>query len=187
MNNNKIMFLIFHGFSEYSGISKKIRYQADAIKQCGLDLFLCYCEMDELHNHIRMLNGDVIINYGNNSIAKMKKRFEFLSIYKAIKDNDIKKVYIRHNHNASPWMSSFLKKLEKDGVRVVLEIPTYPYDSEYDKLMFKEKFEHKIDKLFRGSMAKYLFRIVTFTDHKMIWGVPTIKISNGIDFNKIPL
>ena len=28
------LFLIFYGFQEYNGISKKIRYQVDAFKQC---------------------------------------------------------------------------------------------------------------------------------------------------------
>lgn len=31
----KILFLVFYGFQEYNGISKKIGYQADALRQCG--------------------------------------------------------------------------------------------------------------------------------------------------------
>lgn len=29
----KILFLIFYGFQEYNGISKKIRYQIDALRE----------------------------------------------------------------------------------------------------------------------------------------------------------
>ena len=34
----KALFLIFHGFEEANGISKKIRYQIEALKECGLQV-----------------------------------------------------------------------------------------------------------------------------------------------------
>ena len=165
--NEKMMFLVFHGFSESNGISKKIRYQVDALRACGQDVYLCYCKMDEHMNHIRMVHDNVIINYGNTSFGKLNKRFEFTSIYKSIINNNIKWVYIRHNHNSSPWMVSFLKKLKRAGVKTVLEIPTFPYDQEYNGLYPKDKFELKIDQLFRKRMAKNLYRIVTL-DRKSV-------------------
>lgn len=33
----KALFLIFHGFNEANGISKKIHYQVKALKDCGVD------------------------------------------------------------------------------------------------------------------------------------------------------
>lgn len=41
----KVLFLIFHGFDPNNGISKKISYQVNALKQCGNEVHLCY--MDE--------------------------------------------------------------------------------------------------------------------------------------------
>ena len=41
----KALFLIFHGFDEANGISKKIRYQVKALKDCGLDVRTCYYEV----------------------------------------------------------------------------------------------------------------------------------------------
>ena len=38
----KALFLIFHGFEEANGISKKIRYQVKALKECGMDVHTCY-------------------------------------------------------------------------------------------------------------------------------------------------
>ena len=40
----KILFLVFYGFQEYNGISKKIGYQADALRQCGADVRVCRYE-----------------------------------------------------------------------------------------------------------------------------------------------
>jgi hypothetical protein len=42
----KALFLIFHGFEEGNGISKKIRYQIKALKECGLDVSICYMTED---------------------------------------------------------------------------------------------------------------------------------------------
>lgn len=42
----KILFLIFHGFDEANGISKKIRYQVKALRDCGADVRVCW--LDEI-------------------------------------------------------------------------------------------------------------------------------------------
>jgi glycosyltransferase involved in cell wall biosynthesis len=36
-------------------------------------------------------------------------------------------------------------------------------------------------------LAKYIYRIVTFSDDKIIFGTPTINLSNGIDFDHIKM
>lgn len=41
----KALFLIFHGFDKANGISKKIHYQVKALKECGLDVRLCYYDI----------------------------------------------------------------------------------------------------------------------------------------------
>ena len=41
----KALFLIFHGFNEANGISKKIRYQVKALKECGVDVRLCHYDV----------------------------------------------------------------------------------------------------------------------------------------------
>lgn len=38
----KILFLVYHGFSDYSGISKKIHYQVKGLRENGHDVRLCY-------------------------------------------------------------------------------------------------------------------------------------------------
>ena len=66
-----------------------------------------------------------------------------------------------------------------------MEIPTYPYDQEY--VLSKRKIQLLIDKCFRKQLAKYLDRIITFSNYKTIFGIPTLQISNGIDFKDIPV
>ena len=78
-----------------------------------------------------------------------------------------------------------VKQMKKYGAKVVMEIPTYPYDSEYEAQgMSKQIFQ---DRLFRNHLAKQLEAIVTFSDYEQIFGQRTIRISNGIDFDSVKM
>lgn len=66
-----------------------------------------------------------------------------------------------------------------------MEIPTYPYDQEY--VAWSIKFNLAIDRCFRHRLAKELDGIVTFSNAEHIFGGKTIRISNGIDFEAIPI
>lgn len=44
-----------------------------------------------------------------------------------------------------------------------------------------------IDKIYRKKLCKYVDKIVTFSNDDKIYGIKTIKISNGIDIDKISL
>lgn len=179
----KVLFLIFHGFDPNNGISKKISYQVDAFKKCGADVHLCY--MDETNNKKRLIDGKVITDYGNGLSSKILKRIVFSSITKYVKDNKIDFVYIRSNHNANPFTINMLRCMKRYGAKVVMEIPTYPYDSEYEAQgMNKQIF---FDRIFRNSLAKQLDAIVTFSDYDNIFGQRTIRISNGIDFESVKM
>ena len=179
----KVLFLIFHGFDPNNGISKKISYQVNALKACGKDVHLCY--MDETVSKRRMVDNLTITDYGNGMMSKILKRIEFSSIAKYAQKNDIEFVYIRSNHNANPFTIRLVKQMKRAGMKVVMEIPTYPYDQEYfNKSMRRQLIQ---DKLFRKKFAKQLDAIVTFADEDFIFGQQTIKISNGIDFDSIKI
>jgi len=179
----KVLFLIFHGFDPSNGISKKISYQVNALKRCGNEVHLCY--MDEVGTKKRMIDENVIADYGCGFLSKILKRIDFSAISRYVKNNHIDIVYIRSNHNANPFTIRMVKQMKKYGAKVVMEIPTYPYDSEYEAQgMSKQIFQ---DKLFRKHLAKQLDAIVTFSDYEHIFGQRTIRISNGIDFDSVKM
>ena len=179
----KALCVIFHGFDPNNGISKKIFYQVNALKDCGLEVHLCY--MDETSGKKRLIDDKVIADYGQGIISKVKKRTELSSITQYAKENGIDFVYLRSNHNASLFTIQMVKEMKKDGIKVVMEIPTYPYDSEYQA----QGISHQIfqDKLFRDQLAKHLDAIITFSDYDVIFGQRTIRISNGIDFDSVKM
>lgn len=177
----KILFLIFHGFDPNNGISKKISYQLEAFKACGHEAYLCY--MDESESKRRFVDDTVIADYGNGRKGKILKRTEFGSIVDYAIKEGIEFVYIRSNHNANPFTIHMVRRMKKNGMKVVMEIPTYPYDQEY---FYKNMWRQLVqDKIFRKLFAKQLDAIVTFTEESYIFGKQTIRISNGIDFDSV--
>ncbi len=180
----KALFLIFHGFNPANGISKKIHYQVNGLKACGVDTRLCY--MDETTGRkLRMVDNHVLRDYGSGLKSKLLKRTEYSSIIEYARKERIDFVYMRSDHNANPFTIHMVRKLKETGIKVVMEIPTYPYDQEYESLS-RRKFLF-IDQCFRKILARQLCGIVTFSDYPIIFGKPALQISNGVDFSQIPL
>ena len=178
-----ILFIIFHGFDVSNGISKKISYQINAFRALGHETHICY--MDEHGTKRRIVDNTVVADYGNGILSKIKKRIEFSSISQYAISHEIDFVYIRSNHNANPFTIKMIKKMKDKGIKVVMEIPTFPYDSEYKvQGISRQIFQ---DKLFRRRLASNLDAIVTFSDYQEIFGQRTIRISNGIDFGSVEI
>lgn len=68
----KTLFLVFYGFQEYNGISKKIRYQADALRLCGADVRTCHYEVGNDGSRKWMIDKDVLADLGKGIPAKIK-------------------------------------------------------------------------------------------------------------------
>jgi len=183
----KILFLIFHGFSDYSGISKKIFSQVEGLKENGHKVMLCYYTIDEAGHRKRMIDKSVLDDYGCGIFAPIKKRICYNAIVNSIIQNNIELVYIRSDHNANPFTIHFLKRLKQNGIRTAMEIPTYPYDNEYKDKNLRSRFELFTDKLFRKKLVKQLNGVVTFSNFTTIFGGKAINISNGINFNQVKI
>lgn len=183
----KGIFIHFYDLAPHSGISKKILYQVDALKKCGIDMELCYMDIDECGFQKRISGDNIIENYGNGLTAKFLKWISFKSLTKYILAKDIKFVYIRSFYNTNPQLLKMLKRLRVSGTKVVMEFPTYPYDIESRGGPLKYRLIFFLNRVFRKWLKNNIDKIVTFTDFPIIHGVQTICISNGIDFNSIKL
>ena len=183
----KILFLVYHGFSEVSGISKKIHYQVKGLRENGYEVHLCYYDFDCRGHRCRFVDGDVIKDYGKGIFAGLCQRIDYTCIYNYCKLNGIQFVYARCFQNANPFLISFFKKLNQLEIKSVTEIPTYPYDAEFVGFPFMTRMGLKIDQLFRHQLYQQMNAIVTFSDAEQIFGQCTIRISNGVDMDSIPL
>ena len=183
----KILYLVYHGFSDESGISKKIHYQVKGLRQNGHEVHLCYYDFDPRGHRCRYVGNKVIADYGTGALAAIRSRTQLDCIYNYCAVNAIEMVYARSFMNASPILVRLFHKLNKRGIKCITEIPTYPYDSEFKGYPLKYKIPLYIDKLFRKALAKKMEAIVTFSNEETIFGKHTICISNGIDLDRIPI
>lgn len=183
----KILFLVYHGFSDASGISKKIHSQVKGLRENGYEVHLCYYDFDADGNRCRFVDGSVIRNYGKGQIAGLLQRVDYDCIYEYCKQNKIDFVYARCFQNANPLLIRLFKRLKNLGIKSVTEIPTYPYDQEFVGFPFITRVGLKIDKMFRDKLSEQMNAIVTFSDSETIFGQRTIRISNGVDMDSIPL
>ena len=183
----KILFLVYHGFSEVSGISKKIHYQVKGLRENGHDVRLCYYGFAENGHRCRYIDDKVIQDYGIGKWAGIRQRLDYKCIYDYCIQNNIQFVYARCFQNANPWLIRFFKKIRKAGIHAVTEIPTYPYDKEFMHFEWTIRAGLKIDQLFRRKLYRQMDALVTFSDADRIFGQRTIRISNGVDFDSLPL
>lgn len=182
----KALFLAFQHILPCDGISKKIISENNALKHKDLDIKLTSFDTDDRGNLIYKVGEQTIETYGKGLSAKVRKRFQFGKLTRYIIDNDIRFLYIRYIHFANPFFVLMFRKLHRHGIVMFLEIPSFPYDCEY-KTTLRTILPIYTERLCRKSLARYVDRIVTFSGHDRIWNRPTIRISNGIDLDKIPV
>lgn len=183
----KILFLVYHGFSEFSGITKKIHYQVKGLRENGHEVYLCYYDFNSQGHRCRFVDNEVIQDYGKGIAAAFWQRIDYNCVYDYCKLKNIQFVYARCFQNASPFLISLFKRIKSLGIKTVTEIPTYPYDNEFVGFPFVTRVGLKIDQLFRNKLSRQMDAIVTFSNAKTIFGQRTICISNGVDMDSIPL
>jgi len=183
----RALFIHFFDFAPHSGISKKILYQVEAMRQCGLDVDLCFIDIDKVGTQRRVCGDVVVDNFGRGLYAKIFKWFKFSNLTKHILNERYDLIYIRSFYNTNPPLLRMLKRIQNAGIHVVMEYPTYPYDKETEGANLNYAIIFGLNRIFRKMLPGHISRIVTFTDLKTIEGIPTINISNGIDFNSIRL
>ena len=184
----KILFLVYHGFSEISGITKKIRAQVKGLRQNGHEVHLCYYDFDARGHRCRFVDQEVLCDYGTGVLAGLRQRLGFGCVADYCQSAGIELVYARCFQNASPVLISLFCRLRRMGVRSVTEVPTYPYDQEFVGFKYLPGLlALQADKLFRRRLYREMEAMVTFSDAREIFGCRTIRISNGVDFDAIPI
>lgn len=183
----RILFLTYHGFEEASGISKKMLAQIKGLRQNDHEVHVCYYDLADDGSRCRYVDGQVIRNYGRGRLTTLLQRMDYRCVNDYCRQHQIEFVYVRCFMNASPFNICLFKRLQAAGIKTVMEVPTYPYDGEFASLPLKYRLEHIFDKMFRHKLASYMNAIVTFSDATQIFGQRTIRISNGVDFDMLPL
>ena len=156
------------------GVQKKILDQSKAFCRHGLKVTI-------ISHNLGLVNLIDIDNTvcKSKSIGKGASKFAILAhAKKIISDYDV--FYIRYP-KSDPIFLSLLREIKNQNKKVVVEIPTFPYDNQ-GRDTIKGEIISLIDRIFRRFLSRYVDRIVTFTGEKEIFGIKTINTINGFDF-----
>ena len=162
-------------YSNLNGVPKKILNQSKAFVGFGYEVdILSYHDGQITISHVGEMTRDIISN-------GKSKTDVLLAVPKVIKGYD--NVYIRYPMSDYFFLRA-LKSIKHEGIPIVLEIPTYPYDSE-GKESLKGRFVMALDRFYRKKIHKYVDRVCTYSDDKRIFDIPAINTINGYDFSSV--
>lgn len=178
-----ILYISGLDLNKKTGVNKKVLSQIKAFDNIGANV--SYIAVKDENIYYFNKKGAEYIRKGSKSkvIRQIKIMNTNIKIIKKL--DNINLIYIRYSFS-TPQVIRLLKIAKKKHIKVVEEIPTYPYDEEIKnskKLVLK--FALIVDKCFRRMLKKYLCNLVTFSEDKKIFGIETIRINNGVDVNSI--
>ncbi len=163
------VYITTFGKNVSSGVTKKIDNQIKIFSEFSN---VKYINIPKKRGMIRRIlsilpGGSFSRDYPTFFEMAQKERFDY--------------VYIRQVEADRKYID-FIKKIRLmfPDSKIVMEFPTYPYDSDlfHSKTMWPWFYK---DVIYRRKLKKYIDRIVTFSDDKEIFGIKTIRTMNGID------
>lgn len=180
-----------------NGVPKKILSQYEAFQnKYGISNIWCAYFKDSREYIIEnsKLANDVI-QYKNKNSTNLNIKSIYGELLNYIIGHDINVVYYRY-HGLTDSTMNFFKKLKENKVKIIIEIPTYPF--------WKERWGYVIESICHLNVIKtakecatnmyiiknssvikrYVDRIVTYSNIQKIWGIDVINISNGYKFVK---
>jgi glycosyltransferase involved in cell wall biosynthesis len=175
-----ILYVTYQNINDpiFIGVLKKIKAQISAMKDLSKDeIMLTYYSADFVY--LCDYNGKVI----KREFAFTRKQVGEI-IERWILEYEIKNTYIRYN-KSDKWLIDFLKWHKKNGIRCMIEIPTYPYDDEMDKN--KNMMKSMNDYLFRKQLKENINGLCTYAVCEKVFDMDYISISNGVDINDIKI
>lgn len=174
----KLLYLSTWDFSqeEADGVCKKIYSQMAAFEKNGYDVDLIYIKNGEVR--YREYKQERVIA----KVGAIRKTPAYMKMYRHIRNKKYDWIYNRFGM-MDPFYYRVLKRFHRNGARILIEIPTYPYTGQIPPgLLYKLMV--KWDDIYTGKLKKYVERIATYSLDEKIFDIPTIKIKNGIDFEK---
>lgn len=174
----------YHIDSEWlmcDGVMKKITLEIATLKQLNFNV-----------SYIAIKGESVYLCESNQTIliCSVSKSFHFMM--KQIFQNLLKRgffhydyIYYRYEH-ISLSMLKYFRKVSKNLGKVIAELPTYqekwePHTPLKGILLFLMK------RILNEFPFKFIDLIVTFSEHKKIYGIPAIQIENFVDVDSIPI
>lgn len=189
-----ILYLVYFDVNDQkqTGVKKKIQNQVHALQSLGHKVLIGGCRDSEFYIRDGSEETTYSVKYGISHYR--------YSVYRLLKtiplDCDV--VYTRFPGTIDLIFYNTLRILSKRGLKVVLELPTYPIGNEliqgikndFTKKRYLSLITHTvavgIHRVLSRNLKTKIYKIVTYMPYDKIWGVKTIQIDNGVDTNQVP-
>jgi len=169
-------YICYRTNTDFIGVDKKIDNQVKVLNSC------CNCQKIAIPRE----KGNIIKSIlWRMPFGSMGRKYEY-ALDMISKEGKPDFIYIRF----APLDRRFIKFIKDLRVsyplaKIILEIPAYPYNGELLNNITMFPFYFK-DIFYRSQLKKYVDRITTFSDDEEIYGIPTIRIMNGIIVDDVP-
>lgn len=175
---SKILFYTPQLIIPADGVSKKVFGQVQALKNIGNEVTFIYPQEKDGSCNL-YLDGELFKKdmYAGNL---------YNDIFEYVKSRDFDILFIRYVAIATPAFLSFLRKSKKYVKKIVIEIPTFPYDGEITLCSLRSLCLMLRERISRIFMWHWVDHVLTYSTEKDIYRIPTIQISNAPAYN-LPL
>lgn len=165
-------YYIHFGGRESIGVSKKIDMQIEEFgRHCDIrELEVCTPKRSLMERIIGLFPTMSVRRDYEQAFAQLEQP-DFLYVRRTVADRD----YLL-----------FWKKVKEryPECKIIIELFTYPYDRDDFAKWNAWPFYVK-ERLYRPKLKKYVDRLVTYTEHSEIFGIPAIHSANGINVDSI--
>jgi len=176
--NKKILFIANVNLNVDIGYANKIYGQKNGFEQLGMNCLL-------VAKGITLNENKTIFN---SLLRKLSPKAEMLATSYMLMKHDKGIVYIYLRYPRSDFLLYaflFLTKHYFEIQTIASEIPTFPYESEFQKTI-RGNISKNIDYIFRQKCANMIDKFVSIGYNGKIFNRETIKIANGIDITAYP-
>ena len=169
----KGLFIVYEDLSANSGVNKKIKNQIATFQKAGFEM--------EPYPMPSATGAFLYKLLYRLPFSNLSPRWRYDDRF-----DDVDFVYLRRPFFLTVWALRFFRKLKRRNphVRIVYELPTYPYDQEITEKK-KNLPVYGKDVVCRRFLHRYVDRISILGPEKEVFGIPTIQIKNGYDFESV--
>lgn len=165
------LYIVTRGIGE-TGIDNKIKSQIKSFESHGINIDVFSVSDKEI------------------PFLKVIARLPYTNVmpeWKEIKDcSQYDFVYMRRPGYMSKPFLNYLKRIKENNnrIKIIMEIPSFPYDKEYTSRISQIPFLLK-DRYARKSIHNYIDYISDLGSEGEIFGVNTVHFYNGYDFSQL--
>ena len=171
-----IIIAVFTEDDSSQGVFRKYEEQQEAYAKLGLKCDLIYPSKSGVMRNQHLMVENKLNDYRSKIFHLTLNYFNHVAEH--IKEHQYHAVIFRY-HLSFPSFKRAIRNIKSSqpDLMLILDIPTYPYEAEYRSLL--GRFRMTVDIFYRFDLNRYIDFILTTSNAKEIFNLPTIKVMNG--------